>query len=290
MSVIGSTIGGQVVWSLASQFEVAEGALLVATSSFVLVAAERLGLASRLDLHLRKHVEPPISHAFTLLAVLGALCFDVLAICNFKAVNRVVDVNGLNLVQYPLRAFGYLGGDAMGPGGRLGYGALALAAWAFTVVFLTLGAGAKRAVKLFAVPSILFLTVVVLLFDPGQMDIQAVNLVSGVTFNGVSLLSNWSLMVVSLCFTVLSLARAKPGRKLGELTRSAKAAAFVRSASSWASLRSKGRAARAHGGAKDGRSARPKGSAGKERQRPLARGSGPSSERPGAPVELTGQD
>lgn len=229
MGVVGSTIGGQVVWSLASQFEVAEGALLVATSSFVLVVADRSGLASRLDVRLRKHAEPPFSHVFTFLAVLGALCFDLLAICNFKAVNHVVDVNGLDLVQYPLRTLSYLGGSAMGPGGSLGYGALALVAWTFTVASLTLGAGAKKAVTLFAVPSILFLTVVVLLFDPGQMDIQAINLVSGVTFQGVSLLSNWSLLVVSLSFTVLGIVRAERGRKKGGVTWNASAAALARS-------------------------------------------------------------
>jgi hypothetical protein len=55
------------------------------------------------------------------------------------------------------------------------------------------------------VPSILFLTIVVLLFDPREMDSQAINLVSGFTLNGISLLSNWFLLTVSLSLTIFEL-------------------------------------------------------------------------------------
>jgi hypothetical protein len=222
MGVITSTFGGKVVWSFVSQFEVAEGILVVAAVSFFIVAMEYLGFGSLFNNYLlRRHVRSPLSYLCVLFATVGALCFDLLVLCNFKELNRVIDINGWNLVQYPLSIFGYLGGGAMGDGGRLGYGALALLIWGLTVVALSFGTGFSRAVKLFALPSILFLTVVVFLFDPREMSSQAINLVSGVTFKGISLLSNWSLLTVSLFFTVFNLARMRPGRKdIARLRRS----------------------------------------------------------------------
>ncbi|MDG6915795.1 MAG: hypothetical protein JRN58_06045 [Nitrososphaerota archaeon] len=214
MGIIGNTVGGQVVWSFASQLEVAEGVALVVLASALLVAAERSGLSPRVDHSLQARLDPRLSQLCTSLGVLGALSFGLLAACNFRVVNRVVDVFGLDLVQYPLRALSYVGGTPMGPGGRLGYGALALVAWIFAVACLSLGEGVRRAARLFAAPSILFLSVLVLVFDPGQMDIQAVNIASGATFEGVSLVSNWSLFVVSLSFTALGLARGRPLRAL----------------------------------------------------------------------------
>ena len=124
-----------------------------------------------------------------------------------KQMCSVLDINGLNVVQYPLRLLGFVGGSAYEPSGRTGYGALAFLIWGLTIVALSLAKGFTKAVKYFAVPSILFLTVVVLLFDPIEMDSQAVNLVSGFTFDGMLPLSNWFLLTVSLCFTVLEFVR-----------------------------------------------------------------------------------
>lgn len=204
MGVIANTFGGEVVWSFASQFEVTEGILVVAAVSFLAVAMRYFGFGSLFDNYvLRRHVKPPLSLLCTLIAGLGALGFDVMVLCNLQRLDRVIDVHGWNVVQYPLGLLGYLGGSAMGQGGRLGYGLLALLVWGFTFASLSLGAGVTRAVKLFALPSILFLTVVVFLFDPREMASQAINILSGVTFEGISLVSNWSLLTVSLSFTVL---------------------------------------------------------------------------------------
>ena len=191
------------MWSFVSQFEVLEGILVVAVVFFLALALEYLGFGALLNHRVfRRHVKSPLSHMCTFLAVLGAISYDLLAACNFRVVNRIIDIHGLNLVQYPLAVLGYLGGSAMGQDGRLGYGVVALLAWTFTLTALSLGTGVTRAVKLFALPSILFLTTLVLVFDPRQMDIQAINIVSGLTLDGVSLMSNWSLMTVSLSLTV----------------------------------------------------------------------------------------
>lgn len=193
------------VWSFVSQFEVAEGILTAIVLLSLVSAADSFGLLFD-NRALSRHLKPPLSQLCTALAALGALSFDLLVLCNMQQLNHVLDYNGWNLVQYPLSLFGYLSGSVMGQAGRDGYGALALLVWELTVLALSLGRGFTRAVKLFAIPSILFLTVVVFLFDPREMDSQAINLVSGVTFRGISLLSNWFLLTVSLFFTVSGLA------------------------------------------------------------------------------------
>jgi hypothetical protein len=214
MGVIAHTFGGDVVWSWVSQFEVAEGILIVSSSLLVLTIADSLGIRIPASTRvIKKPIERNLSRACTTVAALGALSFYILAVCNLRRLDRIVDINGWNLVQYPLNLLGYLGGSAMGEHGQLGYGALALLVWGLTVSALSLGVGFAPAVKFFAVPSVLFLTVLVLLFDPTEMDIQATNLVSGLTFEGISLLSNWSLLTISLAFTVLNLAREAVGKR-----------------------------------------------------------------------------
>jgi hypothetical protein len=111
------------------------------------------------------------------------------------------------VAQYPLNLLGVFGGSAYAQNGRLGYGALAFLIWGLTIGALSLAIGFTKAVKFFAVPSILFLTIVVLLFDPMEMDRQAINLVSGFTLDGISLLSNWFLLTLSLCLTVVEFVR-----------------------------------------------------------------------------------
>lgn len=213
MSVIANTFGGKVVWSFVSQFEVGEGLLVVALLLFAIVLVSREFSFLFSYPVLRKHLKSPLSHLFTFLAAAGVLSFALLVLCNMKQLNDILDINGLNLVQYPLSLFGFLGGSAMGQSGRVGYGALALLMWGLTVIALSLARGFTSAVKRFAVPSILFLTVVVFLFDPGEMGSQAVNLVSGVTFNGIPLLSNWFLLTVSLSLTIFNLLYEGLGRK-----------------------------------------------------------------------------
>lgn len=201
MHVIANTLGGKVVWSLASQFEVAEG--LAVAGSFLLVALviEYCGFYSVFDSPVfSKHLKPRLSYLFAALGVAGTLSYALLVLCNFKKLLDVLDVNGLNVVQYPLRLLGFLGGSALGQSGPTGYGALALLLWGLTIVSLSLAIGFARTMKFFTLPSILFLTVVVFLYDPGQMDIQAINLLSGFTYDGISLLSNWFLLTTSLIF------------------------------------------------------------------------------------------
>jgi len=206
MSVIATTLGGKVVWSLVSQFEVTEGIATVAFLLLLGVIIESCGFGFLFDSPvLSNHLKPRLSHLFTFLAVAGIFSFALLVLCNSKKLRDVLDINGWNVVQYPLNLLGFLGGSAMGQNGRMGYGALALLTWGLTIVFLSLAIGFTRAVKFFALPSLLFLTVVVLLFDPREMDSQAINLVSGFTFDGMSLLSNWFLLTVSLFFTVFGL-------------------------------------------------------------------------------------
>jgi hypothetical protein len=208
LSVIASTFGGEVVLSFATLLEVAEGLAAIGLLLLLSRAARSRGLGPLLDSPLlNKSLKAPFCYLFAFLGTLGALSFLSLGLCDMKRVCDVLDASGWDIVQYPLRILGRYDGSAYGPGGAVGYGALALMTWVGTVVLLTLGAGFARAVKLFAVPSLLFLTVVVLLFDPGEMGTHALNLVSGATIDGVSLLSNWSLLTVSLFFTVYALAR-----------------------------------------------------------------------------------
>lgn len=214
MGVIAHTFGGDVVWSSVSQFEVLEGILLFGIVLIFVLEWDTLRV--NLPFHVRflkNHLSPPISDVCLVLGVLGAVCYGLLAVCNFRRVDRVVDVKGIDLVKYPLSVLGYFGGSAWGPGGTIGYGALALLTWVFTIALLSLGVGAKRAVKIFAIPSILFLTGLVFLFDPTQMDSQALNAVSGVRYEGTSLLSNWFLLTVSLCLTLSIVLSSLIGKK-----------------------------------------------------------------------------
>ncbi|MGA2198505.1 MAG: hypothetical protein ABSG45_01060 [Nitrososphaerales archaeon] len=216
MGVIADTFGGRVVWSFVSQFEVVEGLLIVALLLLFAIVLEACGFGFVFDSPaLSKHLKSPVSHLFTLLAALGVVSFALLVLCNMKQLNNVLDVNGWNLVQYPLNLLGFFGGSALGQNGRVGYGALALLIWGLTIAALSLAKGFAKAVRFFALPSILFLTVVVLLFDPGEMDSQAVNVVSGFTFNGISLLSNWSLLTISLFFTAFELVYRRLWKKDG---------------------------------------------------------------------------
>jgi hypothetical protein len=212
MSVIATTFGGDLVWSFVSSFEVLEGVLAVAALLPLAVLMESRGVGPRLDsLALTVRLRARLAPLFAFLGVGGMLCFAFLVLCNSKRVCQVLDVNGVNIVQYPLSLLGFLGGSALGQNGRLGYGALALAIWALSIGALSVGIGSAKAWRFFALPSILFLTVVVLLFDPGEMDSQAINLVSDLTFDGVSLLSNWFLLTVSLFFTAYGLMRGRLG-------------------------------------------------------------------------------
>jgi len=212
MSVIATTFGGGLVWSFVSQFEVLEGVVAVAALLPLAVLMESRGLGPRLDSFvLTARLRSRLAPLFAFLGVGGMLSFALLVLCNSRSVNHILDVNGVNIVQYPLSLLGFLGGSALGQGGSLGYGALALVTWALSIGALSVGIGSAKAWKFFALPSILFLTVVVLLFDPGEMDSQAINLVSDLTFDGMSLLSNWFLLTVSLFFTVYGLVRHRPG-------------------------------------------------------------------------------
>jgi hypothetical protein len=201
-----NTFGGRLIWSFVSQFEVAEGLAIVVSLLLLVLLMESCGLSSMFDSPvLSDHLRSPLSKLFTTLAAGGALSYALLVLCNMKQLNNVLDLNGLNVVQYPLAVFGFIGGSAMGRNGAAGYGALALMIWGLTIVALSLGKGLAKAVRLFAIPSILFLTVVVLLYDPGEMDSQAVNVVSGFTYDGISLLSNWALLTISLFLCVFEL-------------------------------------------------------------------------------------
>lgn len=193
------------MWSSISQFEVIEGLVVVSFFSLFVVIAKsyRIGLFD--SPILSSHLKSRFSYLFAVLAVAGALSFILLVLCNMEQLRSLLDINGWNVVQYPLNLFGFLGGSALGQNGRVGYGVLAFLIWGLTIIALSLAIGFVKAVKLFAVPSILFLTIVVLLFDPREMDSQAINLVSGFTLNGISLLSNWFLLTVSLSLTIFEL-------------------------------------------------------------------------------------
>jgi len=213
MGVIATTFGGNLVWSLVSQFQVTEGVVAVAALLPFAVLLESWGVGSLLDsTALRNLLRSRLSPVFAFLGAGGVICYVLLVLCNLGRVCRVLDVNGINVVQYPLGLLGFLGGSALGQDGRLGYGALALAIWGLTIGALSIPLGLTRAVRFFALPSLLFLAVVVLLFDPGEMDSQAINLVSGLTFDGMSLLGNWFLLTVSLFFTVFGLVRGRLGQ------------------------------------------------------------------------------
>ena len=212
MSVIATTFGGNLVWSFVSQFEVTEGVVAVAALLPFAVFVESFGLGSLLDSTAASNfLRARLSPLFAFLGAGGALSFALLVLCNFRRVNGVLDASGLNIVQYPLGLLGFLGGSALGQDGKLGYGALALVTWVLTLGAFSIPLGFTRAVKFFAMPSLLFLTVVVLLFDPGEMDSQAINLVSNLDFDGVSLLSNWFLLTVSLFFTAYGLVHGRLG-------------------------------------------------------------------------------
>lgn len=187
------------VLSFVSQFEVTEGLVVVSLLLLFVVIAKscRFGLLFDSSI-VSSHLKPRLSYLFAVLAVAGALSFTLLVLCNMKQLCNILDINGWNVVQYPLNLLGFLGGSALGQNGRVGYGVLTFLVWGLTIIALSFAIGFVKAVKLFAVPSILFLTIVVLLFDPREMDSQAVNLLSGFTFNGISLLSNWFLLTVSL--------------------------------------------------------------------------------------------
>lgn len=206
MSVIATTFGGSLVWSVVSQLEVTEGVVAVAALFPFAVVMEASGIGTLLDsTYLSNLLRSRLSPLFAFLGCGGALSFVLLVLCNLRKFDAVLDVNGVNIVQYPLGLLGFLGGSALGQGGRLGYGVLALGVWVLTLGALSIPMRFSRALKFFALPSLLFLTVVVLLFDPTEMDSQAINLVSNLTFDGVSLLSNWFLLTVSLFFTAYGL-------------------------------------------------------------------------------------
>jgi hypothetical protein len=218
MSVITTTFGGKLIWSWVSQFEVAEGLLAVALLLSSVILIEALGLSSRLDSRIfRFHLKPRLSYVFTLVAAGGTVSYALLVLCNMEQLRNVIDINGWNVVQYPLDLLGAVGGGAMASNGRDGYGALALLMWIATLLSVTLSAGLSKAVRYFAMPSIIFLTCVVLLFDPGEMDSQAINIVSGITFNNVSLMSNWFLFTASLSLAIFEVIRSRLESKLSAL-------------------------------------------------------------------------
>src|SRR5271169_3672855 len=134
MSVIATTFGGDLVWSFVSLFEVLEGVVAVAALLPFAVLMESWGLGSLLDsTRLSNLLRSRLSALFAFLGAGGALAFALLVLCNSRKVNSVLDVNGFNIVQYPLGLLGFLGGSALGQDGSLGYGALALVVWVLTL-------------------------------------------------------------------------------------------------------------------------------------------------------------
>lgn len=214
MDVIATTFGGNVVWSFFSQFEVLEGLAVISLLCLCAFAIERSGFRFLFYSPVfRYHLRSPLSRLCAVFAIGGMISYALLVLCNMQQICSVLDIYGWNVVRYPLDIFGFLGGSAMGQNGREGYGALALLIWGLTIIALSLSRGFMKAVRLFGIPSILFLTIVVLLYDPGQMDSQAINLVTGFTYDGISLLSNWFLLTVSLFFTILDIVYISLGRK-----------------------------------------------------------------------------
>jgi hypothetical protein len=186
------------IWSFVSQFQVEEGAAAVAVIMLLAVVIDSSGFGLFESRILSSHLKFPLSGFFALMGVLGALSFSVLGLCGMKRVCNVIDASRVNVIHYPLGLMGLVGGAAFGPGGRLGYGTLSLFTWLAALLFLSIAVGVKRAGKFFALPSLLFLATAVLLFDPRQMSAQAVNIASHITFDRISLLSNWFLLTVSL--------------------------------------------------------------------------------------------
>jgi len=203
-----SILSRTLVWSRVSELEVVEGLVIFGFLLLFTVTMKSSGIDSLpVSQILSNHLKFPFSNLFAVLSTAGAVSYVLLVLCNIKQFCSILDINGWNVAQYPLNLLGVFGGSAYAQNGRLGYGALAFLIWGLTIGALSLAIGFTKAVKFFAVPSILFLTIVVLLFDPIEMDRQAINLVSGFTLDGISLLSNWFLLTVSLCLTVVEFAR-----------------------------------------------------------------------------------
>ncbi len=147
------------VLSSISQFEVAEGLVVVSLLLLFGVIAKSCGFGHLFDSSiLSSHLEPRLSYLFAVLAVAGALSFTLLVLCNMKQLCNLLDIDGWNVVQYPLDLLGLIGGSALGRDGRVGYGVLTFLIWGLTIIALSFAMGFAKAVNLFAVPSILFLT------------------------------------------------------------------------------------------------------------------------------------
>ncbi|MGH9919999.1 MAG: hypothetical protein ACRD6W_14180, partial [Nitrososphaerales archaeon] len=132
--MIATTFGGDLVWSFISQFEVLEGVAAVAALLPLAFFVESRRLGPRLDsLVVTRRLRSRLSPLFAFLGVGGALTFALLVLCNSKKVDHVLDVSGVNIVQYPLSVLGFIGGSALGQNGTLGYGAFALVTWVLTL-------------------------------------------------------------------------------------------------------------------------------------------------------------
>jgi hypothetical protein len=205
---------GVIVWNWLAQVEVIEGIIVIGTA---LVIARLV----RFDFGYEMHSRPRLP--LVLVGIVSTISYAVLVLCNSRqGMNTVsgVGLGGVDLMRYPLGLLGFFGGSSLGPSGADGYGLFSLMVWVLAFISFSLGIGVARTMRLFTFPSMLFLAVFVLLVDPGEMSKQAVNVVAGLAYDGVSLLSNWLLLTVSLFFTVfLNLERRIGGNTEGKAPR-----------------------------------------------------------------------
>jgi len=90
---------------------------------------------------------------------------------------------------------------------------MAIGAWGLAMLALSSRKGITWALKAFGLPAILYLTVMVLVFDSLEMTTPVTLLVSKLSLYGIDLVSNWLVLMVASFLFVYGLAYKKLGSR-----------------------------------------------------------------------------
>jgi hypothetical protein len=164
------------LWFHQSYVEIAEGLAALALL-FPLLSVKRLDFT-----WLHKPFAPWFPRwLFLLLVLVGAGIFGVYAVAD-STLAEIPKFSG-SVFSWSNKAFG------------VGYGTIALTMWGLTILALSLHKGFIGSLKIFGFPAILFLTVMLWMFDSRDMIYHVTNFAMW-SLRGIDLVSNWFVLVI----------------------------------------------------------------------------------------------
>lgn len=182
-------VAGTPVWFYWSYAEIAEG-LAVAVVLSLLFMSRRSSFS-----WLNKPLVPRFpKRLLIVLMLIGASAFVFFAVID--ATYRVLSFSPSFVRFFYFKSIQTTGSS---------FGVAAFVVWGLISFCLFLAKGLTSAMRIFGLPSILFLMILLLIFDSGEMPMHATNFTTW-SLSGISIVSNWFVLIVTSSLVVLGLA------------------------------------------------------------------------------------